>query len=282
MANVAIVTDTSADLTPEQLAAHAIWQVPLSVSFGEESFAAGTELTNEEFYTRLTAPGAPFPKTAAPSPAQFAKSFREALEGGADEVVCFTLSKELSATWSSAVSAKNDFDGDAINVVDTMTTSAGQGLLVRDAAEQASGGATGAEIAERARELVVRSRIFFVVDTLEYLQRGGRIGKASSIVGSILAVKPILTVINGEVEAADKRRTTSKARARLIELCSEKPVEKLQVVHTMTPGIEEFADRLADAVGLDRAAVAVGVIGPVAGTHVGPGVVGAALILAAG
>jgi len=280
MANVAIVTDTSADLTSEQVEARGILQVPLSVSFGDESFAAGTELTNEAFYERLTAPGAPFPRTAAPSPAQFAKTFRQALEAGADEVVCFTLSKELSATWSSAVSAKNDFEAGVIHVIDTKTTTIGQGLLVRDAATQAATGATGAQITQRSEALVQRSRIFFVVDTLEYLQRGGRIGKASAFVGSLLSIKPILTVVDGEVEAADRRRTTSKARARLIELCSEKPLEQLQVLHTMTPDIEAFADRLADAVGFDRADVEIGVTGPVAGTHVGPGVVGAALILA--
>jgi DegV family protein with EDD domain len=281
MANVAIITDTSADLTPEQAEAQDIRQVPLSVSFGDESFAAGTELTNQAFYERLTAPDAPLPKTAAPSPAQFAKTFRRALEGGADEVVCFTLSKELSATWSSAVSAKSDFEGGAVRVIDTMTTSLGQSLLVREAADQAAQGATGAQIAERAEDLVARSHIYFVVDTLEYLQRGGRIGKASALVGSLLAIKPILTVVDGEVEAVDRRRTTSKARKRLIEICAEKPVERLQVLHTMTADIEGFADRMAEAVGLDRAQVEVGITGPVAGTHVGPGVVGAALILAA-
>ena len=281
MAKVAIVTDTSADLTPEQAAALDIRQVPLSVSFGDESYAAGTELSNEAFYERLTAPGAPFPKTAAPSPAQFAKTFRQALEDGAAEIVCFTLSKELSATWSSAVSARSDFEGDSIHVIDTMTTSLGQALIVRDAAEQAAGGATGAEVAARAEALVARSRIYFVLDTLEYLQRGGRIGKASALLGSLLALKPILTVVDGEVEAVDRRRTTSKARARLIEICAEHPVERLQVLHTMSDGVEDFADRLAAAVGLDRAQVEIGITGPVAGTHVGPGVVGAALILAA-
>ncbi len=280
MSPVVIITDTSSDLTSEQAAAQGIRQVPLTVSFGEESFVTGTELSNEDFYTRLTAPGAPFPKTAAPSPALFEAAIRDALDSGADGVVCVTLSKELSATWANAVQGARGFDQGSVEIVDSMTTTVALGLIARGAAGIASGGASVADVVEHMRDLSQRSKIYFGLETLEYLQRGGRIGRASALVGSLLSIKPILTVVNGTVEAADRRRTTTKAKARLIELCAERPVEKAVVLHTMTPGIEEFADQLASAIDLDRSLVEVALTGPAAGSHVGPGVYGAALIRA--
>lgn len=280
MAPVAIVTDNSADLSAEQVAAHGIREVPLTVTFGDESFVIGTELSNEDFYARLTAPGAPFPRTAAPSPALFEAAFSEALDEGADGVVCLTLSKELSATFANASLGAKGFDAGRVEVVDSMTTTVGQGLLVLAAAAHAASGADVADVVRHVTDLRSRSRIYFGVETLEYLRRGGRIGRASALLGSLLSMKPILTVTDGVVEAADRRRTTPKAKARLLELCAEHPVERAVVLHTMTPGIEGFADQLAARLGLDRERVVVGLTGPVAGSHVGPGVYGAALIRA--
>jgi DegV family protein with EDD domain len=278
MANIAIVTDTSSDILPEQAKADGIRLVPLTVSFGDETWDAGTGLSNEDFYQKLTAPGAPFPKTAAPNPAAFEAAYREALDAGADGIVCVALSEKASATYSAAVNAAASFGEGKVEVVDSETSSHSLALMVRGAARLAAAGATQAEIVAHVEDLRSRSQLFFTVSTLEYLQKGGRIGRASALLGTALAIKPILFIDSGEVATADKRRTVAKARARLLELVSERPVEQVVVLQTMTPGIEEFADDVAVAMGLDRDAIELGVMGPVSGSHLGPGVLGAAFI----
>jgi DegV family protein with EDD domain len=281
MANIAIVTDTSSDILPEPAKADGIRLVPLTVSFGDETWEAGTELSNEDFYQKLTAPGAPFPRTAAPNPAAFEAVYREALDAGADAIVCVTISEKVSATYSSAVNAASSIGDGKVEVVDSMTTSISQGLMVRAAAKLAAAGATQDEIVAHVKDLRSRSQLIFTVATLEYLQKGGRIGRASALLGTVLSIKPILYVEDGVVATADKRRTAAKARARLLELASERPVEQAVVLQTMTPGIEEFADQVAATLGLDRDAIEIGVMGPVSGSHLGPGVLGVSLILAA-
>jgi DegV family protein with EDD domain len=281
MASVAIVTDTSADLLPEEAAAAGVRLVPLSVSFGHETFAALTELSNEDFYARLVAPGAPLPRTAAPNPPQFAAAYRAAFDDGASSVVCVTISRDLSATFASAVQAASDFEPGTIDVLDSRTVTRALALIVSDAAELARRGASQAEVRARVEGLIGRTGIVFSVDTLEYLQRGGRIGRASALLGTVLSIKPILGVADGVVVPLDRRRTAAKARARVLELVSGRPVERATVLHTLTPGIEVFRDEVAAAIGQDPAAVDIGLVGPVAGTHVGPGMYGVAVVTAA-
>jgi DegV family protein with EDD domain len=281
MANIAIVTDTSSDLLPQQAKAADIRLVPLSVSFGDETFEAGTELSNDAFYQKLTAPGAPFPRTAAPNPAQFESAFRDALDGGADGVVCVTISAKLSATYSSAVQAADALDPGLVEVIDSESTTHALGMIAMALAGLAAAGASMGEVSARAHDLVGRADIIFAVDTLEYLQKGGRIGRASALLGSVLSLKPILRVVDGEVTSADRQRTSAKARARLLELVTERPLERATVVHTINPNVESFRDQLIAATGLDPERVAVGVTGPVAGAHVGPGMLGVTLILTA-
>lgn len=281
MANIALVTDTSSDLLPEQAEAAGIRLVPLTVSFGGETYEAVTELTNEQFYPMLTAPGAVLPKTAAPNPGQFEATYREALDGGADGVVCITISQNLSATYSSAAQAAAAFDDGVVEVLDSATTSHALGMIVSQSAELATRGATQAEVVALARDLTLRSELLFAVDTLEYLQKGGRIGRASALVGTMLSIKPILRVENGAVATADKKRTAAKARARLLDLATERPVERATVLHTTGVDIEAFRAEFIAAAGIDPDLVATGLAGPVAGTHVGPGMYGVSLILTA-
>jgi DegV family protein with EDD domain len=278
MASIAIVTDTSSDLLPEQAAAAGIRLVPLTVSFGDETFEAGTELSNEDFYPRLTAPGAPLPRTAAPNPQQFESAYREALDAGADGVLCLTISAKLSATWSSAVQGARAFEPGLVEVIDTRTVTHGLAMIATDVAEMGRSAASLAEVRARAEDLATRSHLYFAVDTLEYLQKGGRIGRASALLGTVLSIKPILFVEDGAVATADKRRTAAKARARLLELVGERPVERATVLHTLAPGVEGFRDEFADLVGLARERIGIGLVGPVAGTHVGPGMYGVSLI----
>ncbi len=281
MANIAIVTDTSSDLLPEQAEAAGIRLVPLTVSFGDETWDAGTELSNEDFYQKLTAPGAPFPRTAAPNPAAFEAAYRAALDGGADGVTCITIGSKLSATYSAAVQGAASFDEGQVEVIDSMTTSHSLGLMARGAAKSAATRATLDEVVTHAEDLRSRSQIVFTVATLEYLQKGGRIGRASALLGTALSIKPILHVDDGVVATADKRRTAAKARARLLELVTERPVEQVVVLHTMTSGVEDFAAEFAAASGLDRDRIEIGIVGPVAGSHLGPGLLGAAIITTA-
>jgi DegV family protein with EDD domain len=281
MVSVAIVTDTSSDLLPADAERAGIRLVPLSVSFGDETFEAVTGLSNEDFYDRLTAPGAPLPRTAAPNPQQFEAAYRDALDGGADSVVCLTISSELSATYSSAVQGASSFASGQVEVVDSRTTTHAMGMIATAAADLAKDGRSLADVLALTRDLVTRSYLVFTVDTLEYLQKGGRIGRASALLGTVLSIKPILGVQDGAVVPVDRVRTASKARARLMELLTERRVERVTVLHTVTPGIEAFRDDVALAVGFEPAAVDIGLVGPVAGTHVGPGMYGISLIVAA-
>jgi DegV family protein with EDD domain len=280
MPNVAIVTDTSADLLPEQAAKAGIRLVPLAVSFGDETFAAVTELSNEAFYERLTAPGAPLPRTAAPNPGQFEAAYREALDGGADSVVCLTISSDLSATYASAVNGASAFAAGQVEVLDSRTVTHALAMIATAAAQEAEQGASQADVIALMRGLIGRSHIVFTVDTLEYLQKGGRIGRASAFLGTLLSIRPILGVEDGVVVPVERVRTASKARARLMELVAGHRVERATVLHTVTPGIETFRDEIAAAAGLAPASVGIGLVGPVAGTHVGPGMYGVSLIVA--
>jgi fatty acid kinase fatty acid binding subunit len=280
MGSIAIVSCTSADLTPEQADALGVRLVPLKVSFGDETFDTVTELSNEDFYRKLTAPDAPFPRTAAVNPSQFEAAFREALDGGAEGVVCITISKEMSATYAAGVQAAGEFEPGVVEVIDSRTVTQPQGLIVRRAADLAATGAGKAEIVDLVHDLVGRSRLLFTPSTLEYLQKGGRIGRASALLGSVLSIKPILGVEDGVVVSLDRQRTMAKARARMLEMAGEASLETVAVLHTGADDVEAFADEVAAATGVARADIEICLTGPVAGAHVGPGMVGVSRILA--
>lgn len=281
MGNIAIVSCTSADLTPEQAKEAGVTLVPLKVSFGDESWDTVTELSNEDFFAKLTAPGAPFPKTSAANPSQFESAFREALDGGAEGVVCVTISQKLSATYAAAEQAASAFEAGVVQVIDSEIVTLPQGMIVKRIAELAATGAGQADVVDLAHDLVGRTRLVFLADTLEYLQRGGRIGRASALVGSVLSIKPLLGVQDGEVISVDRKRTTAKARARLIEIAGELPVEAVAVMHTGAADLDGFVDAVAEATGVPRGQIEIGMTGPVAGAHVGPGMIGVSRILAA-
>jgi DegV family protein with EDD domain len=280
MGNIAIVTDTSSDLTPAEAEAAGVRLVPLTVSFGDDSWEAGTELTNEEFYERLTAPDAPMPRTAAPNPGRFEAAFRDAFEAGAEGVVCINISQKLSATYAAALQAAGEFEAGHVAVVDSQTTTQPLGLIVKRAADLASTGASQADVVDLVQDLVGRTKLLFAPNTLEYLQKGGRIGRASALLGTMLSIKPILTVVDGEVTSLDRQRTMAKAKARILELAGVGVVEQIAVVHSGAAGLEEFRAAAAQVIGADVSEVEVGTIGPVAGAHVGPGLIGISRILA--
>lgn len=278
MSRVAIVTDSAGDLPPERAAAEGVTVVPLFVYFGEREFRAGVDMSNEDFWRELTAPGAPFPKTAAASPGSFNEAFDGLLAEGHDEIVCVSVSAKLSATMGSAKVAREMLPERSIHVVDSESATMGQGLLVLLAAQRARDGKSAAEIVAELEKRRRTLNLYLALDTLEYLKRGGRISPARAAIGSVLSVKPIITLVDGVVETADRPRTRGKARARLLELLSGSDPDMIAVIHGETEDIEDFADELAKTVKFPREQISINLIGASIGPHTGPGVYGAVIL----
>ena len=279
MSRVAIFTDSASDLDPKDATARGINVIPLLVSFGDETFKAGTELSTEAFWQRMVAPDAPWPKTAASSPGEFKEAYEAAFAGGAEAIVSVHVAGTLSGTIKSAQIARDMLPDREIHVVDSLGASMAEGILARMGVDLADDGRSAAEIAEvletRARDMVM----YVALETLEYLKKGGRISGAQAAIGTLLSVKPIIKLQHGEVETAEKVRTRSKARERLMELILERPIERLSILHTISPDVEAFRDQMLVKVpDLDPAAVTIELVGPSVGPHLGPGCVGAAIL----
>jgi DegV family protein with EDD domain len=277
LTRVAIFTDSASDLDPALAAAAGIGIVPLLVNFGNDSFKAGVELSTADFWERMVAPDAPFPTTAASSPGEFKDAYESAFASGADAIVSIHVAGTLSATIKSAQIARDMLPDREIHVVDSLGASMAEGVLAQMAVELAAEGRSAAEIAEileaRAPDMVM----YVALETLEYLRKGGRISGAQAAIGTLLSVKPIIVVKHGVVETGDRVRTRSKARERLIEMVSERPIERLVILHTVSPDVEAFRDELVARVPDSPPAeeVQIALVGPSVGPHLGPGCVGA-------
>jgi DegV family protein with EDD domain len=270
---VRIVTDSSCDLTDEEVAAHGIEVVPLTIRFGNEEYEDRTQLTAEAFYQKLAA-SADLPETAAPAPGKFEAAFRRQQAAGADAVVCVNLSSELSATMQSAQNAAKAVEGDLdVRVVDSHSITSGLGTQVLLAADAAASGASADEVVTLVEDLVRRTHVFGALDTLDNLKKGGRIGNAQALLGSLLSIKPILDISSGKVEEAGKARTRKKALEVLRDRVAEAgTIEHLCVTDGFAPDAEDML-ALLDPL-FPRADIRVGRIGPVIGTHGGPRVLG--------
>ncbi|MEP6638123.1 MAG: DegV family protein [Chloroflexota bacterium] len=279
MSRVAIFTDSASDLDPATAAAEGIGIVPLLVTFGSETYRAGVDLSTTEFWERMVAPDAPFPKTAASSPGDFKEAYEAAFEAGAEAIVSVHVAGTLSGTIKSAQIARDMLPDREIHVVDSQGASMAEGILARMAADLAAEGRSAAEIAEVLESRAPDILIYVALDTLEYLKKGGRISGTSAAIGTLLSIKPIIRVKDGVVETIDKPRTRGKARERLIELIVERSIERLAILHTISPDVETFRDQvLAQAPGLDPADVTIDLVGASVGPHLGPGCVGAAVL----
>jgi EDD domain protein, DegV family len=276
---VAIVTDSGSDLTPTQLREGKIRQVPLTVSLGDRSYLSPDELAPEDFWRKLRTPDSPFPHTAAPSAGQFKLSFEEAFADGADAVVCSCLGDKISATLRSAQIAKEMLPGRPIEIVDSRSASMASGALAIRGAELAAQGASAADIVERLERLREATTLFVVLETLDYLRKGGRIGHTRAAIGGLLSVKPIITVEDGLVVAADQPRTRAKARERLMGLITARPLDELHIMYSPPADTTAFRDEvLARLPGPTPRRVTSQIVGPVIGAHVGPGAYGAVLV----
>ncbi len=277
MSHVAIVTDSASDLDPARAASLGIALVPLVVTFGTETFKAGVDLSTAEFWARMTAPSAPFPTTAASAPGDFLAAYQAAFDAGADAIVSIHVAGTLSGTIKSAEIAKGMLPGKEIRIVDSLGASMCEGLLAELAVSMAQAGAGAEDIATACEARRGDVAMMVALDTLEYLKRGGRISGAQAAIGTLLSMKPIVEVKDGKVETADKVRTRSKARARLLELLAVRPIERLSVLHTTNADVEDFRDQLVARVpgGIDPSKVTIDLVGPSVGPHLGPGCVGA-------
>lgn len=276
MARIHVVTDSGSDLPQairEELGIHV---VPLSIQFGDEIYRDGVDLSVEEFYERLE--GDVMPSTCQPSPADFEQKYLEIAEPG-DTIISVHMSSRLSGTYQSAVIAANMVAEEGLKVVtvDTKSASIGIGLVAIAAAQGAREGLTLEEILERVNYAIAEMHVYFVVDTLEYLRRNGRIGNAQALLGTLLNIKPILTLQDGIVSPLEKTRGKAKAVKRIQELVGQLkekyPNKELSVglTHAMVPS---EAEALAEALRKDldlKANVITGLIGPTIGVHVGKG-----------
>ena len=280
MSRVVTFTDSASDLDPEVAAAQGIGIVPLLVSFGSETFKAGVDMSTTEFWERMVAPDAPFPKTAASSPGEFKEAYEAAFEAGAEAIVSVHVAGLLSGTIKSAEIARDMLPDREIHVVDSLGASMAEGILAGMAVELAAEGRSAGEIAEILEARASDMRMYVAVETLEYLKKGGRISGAQAAIGTLLSVKPIIRVNAGVVDTVDRVRTRGKARERLIELICERPIERLAILHTISPDVEAFRDEVCAQApgGLDPADVSISIVGASVGPHLGPGCVGAAVL----
>ena len=271
---VKIVTDSVSDIPSDLAKSLDITMVPLTVNFGVESFLDGVEITPKEFFEKIeTAPS--LPTTAAPSIGAFTEVYKD-LTGKGHEVVSLHVSGKLSATLSSATQAAAELGNEHISVVDTQAVSAMEALIVTAAARVAIAGGSVEEVIEKAKSSIDKTAVYVVLDTLEYLQKGGRIGRAAALMGGLLSIKPILTLNDGEVHPHEKVRTRAKALARIIEIVqSGGPYEEITVMHASAEDEADYLTSVLEPMCSDLPILS-SQIGPVVGTHAGPGSVAVA------
>jgi DegV family protein with EDD domain len=279
MNHVQVITDSACDLTDEQATAANVTVVPLSIRFGTEEFTDRVQLSADQFWARMAStPG--LPETAAPSPGAFEAAFRAAQAAGASGVVCITISAALSATHQSAVLAARALaDEFPVTVIDSKSITAGQGTMVLAAAAAAGDGETLHRVAEVARSYIGRSFVYGTIDSLDNLRKGGRIGGAQAMLGSLLAIKPLINVSTGTVEEAGKQRTRSRALGTLVGFLGKSKTEHgsvsdVAVMHgnASDADLATLLQLLSEHV--DPTSITVGRIGAVIGTHGGLGVIG--------
>jgi DegV family protein with EDD domain len=270
--SIRVVTDSSCDLPQSLVDALRIEVVPLTIRFGDEEFVDREELTTDEFWSRLEHSKL-LPETAAPSAGAFEAKFRALQARGATGVVCINLSSHLSATMQAAQVAAAAVSSDfPVQVIDSQSASMGLGNLCLTAARRAADGDSLESIVTEVVNRRDRSKLYATLDTLEFLKKGGRVGNARALLGTVLSIKPIIEIREGVVEEDEKVRTRSKALKLLAAKAAEGKIEHLAVLHGNAPDVDELL-ALLDPI-FPRDDIITGVVGPVIGTHAGPRVIG--------
>ncbi|MBI4731789.1 MAG: DegV family protein [Chloroflexi bacterium] len=283
MSRTAIITDTDSSLPVALAKKYDIVQVPIIIQFGDESFRDVYDIDNDAVFTRIDREGK-LPTTAAPSPGQFVETFKAAFDSGADSVLCFNISSEMSATYASARQAAELLPGKRIEVVDTRSLAMGQGFMVLAAAEAVANGASIEEAISAAENIRNRTYLFGALATLKYIAMSGRVSHLAAGMAGLLDIKPILSLQNGKLELLEKIRTQNKSWNRAVELTVEKAagrkIEKMAVLNVKAPeAAREFEGLLRAALPCPEEIVFTDVT-PGLSIHTGAGMVAVVIVTA--
>lgn len=274
MANVKIVTDSLADIPPEIQKELDITSIPCIVRFGDQEFRDRVDLMPSEFYRRL-ASSPTIPATSQPATGVFEQVYRT-LAKSTDQILAIHTIASLSGIFNASRVAAESIQNARIELIDSKQVTMALGWLVILAARAAKEGRSIDEIKEIVQDTAQRVHVIAMLDTLEYAQRGGRLGKGKALVGTLLHVKPLLSVLNGEIVPVENVRTQKRALERLVEIVlGSGPIQELSVIHAQAP---QYAKLLQDALSetIPGEQIVMSETGPVLGTHVGPGAVGIA------
>jgi DegV family protein with EDD domain len=278
---VKIVTDSTSDITSDLAQELGITVVPLTVTFGHESFLDRVEISTDEFYRRLTSENI-FPTTTQPSPGAFADVYNKLAEG-TDEILVVVISSKLSGTYQSATNAKSMIKNKCrIEVIDSLKVAMGLGLIAITAAEAAQSGASLDEVMAIVNASIPRSHLVLYFETLQYLAKGGRIGKAKGLLGAMLSIKQILTLKDGEIAPLTQRRSKSSGMEYMHSFVARFPhIEKLAIEYCTTP---EDVDKLTELLSplFPKEQIYRSTVSPVLGAYAGPGALAVSIIEAEG
>jgi len=279
MARVGIVTDSTCDLAPLELAKLDVAMVPLKVLFGDETFLDWIDLQPTEFYEKLKKAQV-LPKTSQPSPADFLATYRRLAEDGCESIVSVHLTSALSGTFESASMAAVDSPV-PVRVIDTKRVTQALGLVVKATVQARDEGLDFEAVAQRAEDVAKQMRLFFVLDTLEYLVKGGRAGKATGLAASLLNIKPVLTFnSDGIIEPFKKVKGRKKAISELAAHVAEESRElghlRVSILHACSEEGAAELERELLATGADIEIASIGLVGSVVGTYAGPDALGVA------
>jgi DegV family protein with EDD domain len=276
---IAIISDTDTSLPASSLNEYGIRQVSITIHFGEEILKACSDITDEQLVERVKREGK-LPTTAAPSPGDFSEAYQEAFENGADEIICLTVSGDVSATYAAAVTAKELHPGKEITIFDTKSISMGQGFMVLKAAELARKGKNREEILAAVAQVKDRTHLFAALDTLKFMAMSGRVGNLTAEMAGVLNIKPILTIKDGKLDLLEKVRTRKKAWNRVLELTAtalgDGEIENIFILHVAAKqDADEFGKMLRETIPCPDV-IPLTELTPGLSVHTGAGLVGVA------
>ncbi len=275
MSKIALVTDSTCDLPESVVKDKNITVIPLNVHFGEETFLDGIDLQSKEFFEKLSTSEI-HPQTSQPSVGRFVETYNDLLKKH-DSILSLHISSKLSATYNSALQAQKEIGNENIKVIDSMNGTLGLGAIVHHIADLNQKGESFENLVKEAEKIIPNAIFMGLVPTLEYLAKGGRIGKARAFMGSLLKIKPILSAVDGEIQSVGKARTLIKGMDFIVDEMKNRKISKLFIVHA---NHEERANLLKEKTKdlIDPKDVIIAEFGPVVGTHLGPGAFGVGFI----